>query len=177
LVQTLELAETRLIRRVIKSRVRKPGNRIGYSRELIRPSSPSMSLLTRLKLEKTNAIGFYQRELQNITKEIKQGRTSPEIFKPLPSAFVTFQNPLAAHMACQTVIHTTSSYMTPRTLPVSTKDIVWDNVCIRWWERSVRTVLSNALIVTFSILCVVPVAFAGLLSQVIYLTQAITWLT
>ena len=180
LVQTLEAAETRLIRRVIKSRVRKQGDWKDHGRELIRPPAPSMSLkglLTRLKLEKTDAIGFYRRELQNITEDIEQYRKRPERFKPLPSAFVTFQNPLAAHMACQTVIHTKSGYMTPRTLPISVDDIVWDNVCIGWWERSVRTVLSNALIVTLSILCVVPAAFAGLLSQVIYLTRAITWLS
>ena len=66
--------------------------------------------------------------------------------------------------------------MTPRTLPILVDDIVWDNICIGWWDRSVCTVLSNTLIVTLSILCVVLAAFAGLLSQVIYLTQAISWL-
>lgn len=104
-------------------------------------------------------------------------RKTQSEFPPLRSAFVTFANPLAAHIACQTVIHTSAGYMTPRTMPLSVDDVVWSNTDITWRNRTLRTVLSNALILVTAIACVVPVALAGLLSQIIYITQAVSWLS
>jgi hypothetical protein len=111
-----------------------------------------------------------------VSKEIQIGQETPDKYPQLPSAFVTFENPLAAHMVCQTVIHTSSGYMTPRTMPISVDDVIWDNVCISWWNRSIRLMMSSVLIIVLASLCVIPAAFIGLLSQVIYLTQAVPWL-
>ncbi|CAN9176637.1 unnamed protein product [Alternaria alternata] len=99
-------------------------------------------------------------ELRETGETIDFYRKTRSEFPPLRSAFVTFANPLAAHIACQTVIYTSAGYITPRTMPLT-----------------LRTVLSNALILITAIGCVVPVALAGLLSQIIYITQAVSWLS
>lgn len=67
--------------------------------------------------------------------------------------------------------------MTPRTMPLSVGDVVWSNTDITWRDRTLRTVLSNALILMTAIACVVLVALAGLLSKIIYITQAVSWLS
>jgi hypothetical protein len=67
--------------------------------------------------------------------------------------------------------------MTPRTMPLSVDDVVWSNVNITWRDRTIRTVLSNGLIVVTATACVIPVALAGLLSQIVYITQAVSWLS
>ncbi|KAF1967647.1 DUF221-domain-containing protein [Bimuria novae-zelandiae CBS 107.79] len=178
LARSLESAETRYIRDTVTS-ARKRGGEPNVRRDLIRPPAPSRSLrglLAWLEQEKVDAILYRRRELRRVTEEIELKRSMPEDFLQLPSAFITFEDPLAAHMACQTVIHTNPGYMTPRTLPTSVDDIVWDNVCITWWERNVRTVASNVVIAALAMLCVVPVALIGLLSQIIYLTRALEWL-
>jgi hypothetical protein len=108
--------------------------------------------------------------------EIRLGRTRLKGYPLLTSAFVTFENPIAAHMACQTVIHGSAGYMTPRILPVSIDDVVWDNISVDWWKRCIRTVLGNTAIAVLCVLCVIPVAFAGLLSQIVSITEAIEWL-
>lgn len=178
LARLLESAETRYIREMVVS-ARKRSGKPNTRRDLIRLPAPSRNLrglLVWLKREKVDAIFYYRRELRRLTEEIEQKRSTPEDFLQLPSAFITFEDPLAAHMACQTVLHTNPGYMTPRTLPTSVDDIVWDNVCFTWWERNVRTVASNVVIAALAMLCVVPVALIGLLSQIIYLTRAFKWL-
>jgi hypothetical protein len=130
-----------------------------------------------LRLEKVDTTLVYRQELRKTGEKMEFYRTAREEFPLLRSAFITFANPLAAHMACQTVIHTSSGYMTPRTMPLSVDDVVWSNVNITWRDRVIRTVLSNVLIVATATACVIPVALAGLLSQIIYITQAVSSLS
>jgi hypothetical protein len=130
-----------------------------------------------LKPEKVDTILFYRERLCKAGEKMDSYRAALEGFPLLRSAFITFANPLAAHIACQTVIHTSSGYMTPRTMPLSVDDVVWSNVNITWRDRTIRTVLSNVLIIATATACVIPVALAGLLSQIIYITQAVSWLS
>lgn len=179
LARLLESAETNYIRKAVAS-AKKRGGKPNVYRDLIRPPASSRSLrglLAWFEQEKVDAILYYRSELRRVTEEIELKRSTPGDFLQLPSAFITFEDPLAAHMACQTLIHTNPGYMTPRTLPTSVDDIVWENVCITWWERNVRTVASNVVIAALATLCVVPVALIGLLSQIIYLTRALVWLS
>jgi hypothetical protein len=62
-------------------------------------------------------------------------------------------------------------------MPLSVDDVVWSNVNITWRDRVIRTVLSNVLIVATATACVILVALAGLLSQIIYITQAVSSLS
>jgi hypothetical protein len=179
LARSLEMAETRYIRRTIKADIRKPIIRTDPRKSLIRPSPllRKMQGLLAGFFERAEPISYYRNELRKVTEQVENDRMAPEKFTRLHSAFITFENPLAAHMVCQTVIHTKPGYMTPRTLPISGEDIVWSNVCIPWWSRYIRTVVSNVLIAGVATLCVVPAAFTGLLSQIIYLSQAVPWLS
>ena len=182
LTRSLEAAETALIRRTLKARIRKGDRkpRVVTERERMRipPIGRNLhALLIWLKGEKVDAISFYRTSIHQLNRNIEEIRSHPESIEQLPSAFVTFSSPLAAHMACQTVIHSKAGYMTPRTLPIAPEDVVWDNVSIGWRERTIRTVISNTLIATIALLCVIPVSFAGLLSQIIYLTKAVSWLS
>lgn len=176
LARSLETAETRFIQKNIDQTRRV---RTTIWRDSMKPPISSFSLsgfLTWWSSEKIDTIAYYRRKMQDLNDVIEKYRSKREDFEKLPSAFVTFDNSVAAHMVCQTVIHTKAGYMTPRMLPISVSDIIWDNISLKWWNRSVRSVASNICIVALAMLCVVPVAFAGLLSQIIYLTKAFRWL-
>jgi hypothetical protein len=136
-----------------------------------------LNIFAWLRREKVDTNLFYQEQLRNVGEKIELYHRTREDFPLLRSAFITFANPLAAHIACQTVIHASSGYMTPRTMPLSVDDVVWSNVSIASRDRTIRAVLSNVLVVATATACVVPVALAGLLSQIIYITQAIPWLS
>jgi hypothetical protein len=177
LARLLEKAETHHIRNTIKAGVHRINMRT--PRVFIRPPLPSRDirgLIAWSKSEKVDSIFFYREELRKVSEQVESAQAAPDTFPYLQSAFITFETPLAAHMVCQTVIHTKPGYITPRTLPVSGDDVVWANVCISWWSRTIRTVASNLLIAAAAILCVIPAAFAGLLSQIIYVAQAVEWL-
>jgi hypothetical protein len=179
LTRSLELAETRYLRKAVKAGIQISTMRSNSYKDLIYPPLPSrkvQGLVTWFKLERVDAIPFYRKELQKMSEQLVKSEAAPENSPRLHSAFVTFENPLAAHMVCQTVIHTKSGYMTPRILPISVDDVVWANVCIPWWSRNIRIVASNVLIVGAALLCVIPAAFTGLLSQIIYITEAVKWL-
>jgi hypothetical protein len=179
LARSLEMAETHYIRRTVKASIHKPITKEDPRESFVRPSpfSQKMQSLVAWFVKRDDPIIYYRNELRKVTEKVENDRMAAKKFTRLNSAFVTFENPLAAHMVCQTVIHTKPGYMTPRTLPTSGEDIVWGNVCIPWWSRYIRTVVSNVLIVGAAVLCVVPAALTGLLSQIIYLTQAVEWLS
>jgi hypothetical protein len=180
LARALEAAETSNIRKACRAGVQKRSKKSSFPREPRRTSYQSRKLLNLfawLRLEKVDTTLVYREELRKTGERMDSYRAAPEEFPLLRSAFITFANPLAAHIACQTVIHTSSGYMTPRTMPLSVDDVVWSNVNITWRDRTIRTVLSNVLIVATASACVIPVALTGLLSQIIYITHAVSWLS
>lgn len=180
LTRSLETAETHYIRKVSSADVQGQAVRPHCGRSFTRRPLSSWTIegvLAWLRLETVDTILFYRRELREAIEKVRIEQQRPERYTKLPSAFITFENPLAAHMVCQTVIYTRSGYMTPRTLPISAEDVVWSNVCIPWWSRSIRVVVCNVFILAMAALCVIPVAFAGLLSQIIYITRAVVWLS
>ncbi|KAI1663587.1 PHM7-cyt multi-domain protein [Pyrenophora tritici-repentis] len=180
MARALETAEISNIRKACRAGVRKQAKRSSIFRGPRHSSYQSRNLLylfAWLRLEKVDTTLVYREELRKTGEKMDLYRAALKEFPPLRSAFITFANPLAAHMVCQTVIHTSSGHMTPRTMPLSVDDVVWSNVNITWRDRTIRTVLSNVLIAATAIACVVPVALAGLLSQIIYITQAVSWLS
>jgi hypothetical protein len=178
LSRSLEMAETKYIRRAIETGIYKPAKRSIRFRDRIPLFSlqDTRALAAWLRCEAVDPVPFYREELRKMSQKVKADREILENFPQLHSAFITFKDPIAAHIVCQAVIHTAPGYMTPRVLPVSGDDIVWDNVCIPWWNRNIRVVTSNVLITVVAILCVIPTAFIGLLSQIVYVIQAVEWL-
>ncbi|CAN9245446.1 unnamed protein product [Alternaria alternata] len=180
LAAALEAAETANLRKAFRAGIQKQTRRSSTTktrRSLDCQSWRLLNLLTWLRFEKVDTALLCREELRETGETMDFYRKTRSEFPPLRYAFVTFANPLAAHIACQTVIHTSAGYMTPRTMPLSVDDVVWSNTDITWRDRTLRTVLSNALTLMTAIACVVPVALAGLLSQIIYITQAVSWLS
>ena len=180
LARSLEVEEISKIRKAYRAGVQKRSKKSKLPQRTRHSSYKSRSLLNLfawLEHEKVDTSIVYREKLLKTSEEMESYHAAPEKSPLLQSAFVTFANPLAAHMACQTVIHTSSGYMTPRTIPLSIDDVVWSNVNITWRDRTIRTVLSNTLIMATATACVIPVALAGLLSQVIYITRVVPWLS
>ncbi|KAL6153207.1 hypothetical protein ACJQWK_11673 [Exserohilum turcicum] len=179
LAEALETAETANMRKACRAGVEKRSKWSSFpkvSRRMCYQLRNVMNILTWLGHEKVDTTMFYREELRKTGEKMQAYRTKRDEFPLLRSAFITFSSPIAAQIVCQTVIHTNSGYMTPRTLPLSVDDVIWSNINISWSNRTVRTVLSNVLIGVTATACVVPVALAGLLSQIIYMSQAVSWL-
>lgn len=80
----------------------------------------------------TNQISSYLAQLRNACEQAEILKTTAGNLPLLHSAFVTFNDPVAASMVCQIVIHPKPGFLTPRTLIMTPEDVVWDNVSIPW---------------------------------------------
>ncbi|PWW77382.1 DUF221-domain-containing protein [Tuber magnatum] len=133
---------------------------------------PSLPLIGK----KVDTIYYCRKEVARLNVEIEQDQGAPEKYPLMSSAFVQFNQQVAAHMACQSLSHHIPRHMCPRHIEVSPDDVIWSNMKISWWQRYLRiagiTVATGGLIIGWAF----PVAIVGLVSQIHYLTETIPWL-
>ncbi|KAG0644890.1 hypothetical protein HOY80DRAFT_877887 [Tuber brumale] len=133
---------------------------------------PSLPLIGK----KVDTIYYCRKEVARLNVEIEQDQDAPEKYPLMTSAFVQFNQQVAAHMACQSLSHHIPQHMCPRHIEVSPDDVIWSNMKISWWQRYLRiagiTVATGGLVIGWAF----PVAIVGLVSQIDYLTETIPWL-
>ena len=125
---------------------------------------------------KVDTIDYCRGELAKLNVEIEIEQMEAEKFPLMNSAFIQFNNQVAAHMACQAVSHHSPFQMTPRLVEISPDDVIWDNMSLKWWESYLRTIIVVLAIIGLVIGWAIPVTFTGLLSQVHYLATTFSWL-
>ncbi|CAK7567038.1 MAG: hypothetical protein SEPTF4163_004996 [Sporothrix epigloea] len=125
---------------------------------------------------KVDSIYFYRKELARLNMEIEKDQHEHERFPKMNSAFIQFNNQVAAHMACQSVTHHVPKHMSPRVVEVSPGDVNWDNMAIRWWDEWLRTSIVIGVVFGMTILWAFPVAFTSSLSQIDSLVNKYSWL-
>jgi len=133
---------------------------------------PSLPLIGK----KVDTIDYCRKEVARLNVEIEQDQQEPEKFPPMNSAFIQFNHQVAAHMACQAISHHMPNQMAPRVVEISPRDVVWENLSIKWWESYLRT--GGVIVAIFGLIILwgIPVTFTGLLSQINYLAQQYHWL-
>jgi len=126
--------------------------------------------------KKVDTIHYCRKEIARLNVEIEQDQSEPEKFPLMNSAFIQFNNQVAAHMACQSLNHHLPQQMGPRYLEVNPNDVIWENMRIKWWERYIRITLVTCAVAGLIIGWATPVAFVGAVSQVSYLSQTVPFL-
>ena len=127
--------------------------------------------------KKVDTINYCRQEVARLNLEIEQDQKEPEKFPLMKSAFIQFNHQVAAHMACQAVSHHTPAQMAPRVVEISPDDVIWDNMSITWWESYIRTGAVIVIVCGMVIGWAFPVTFTGLLSQIAYLGDNVSWLS
>lgn len=109
--------------------------------------------------------------------ENASGSDKPEeTYPPLNSAFITFNQQIAAHMAYGSLAHHAPYHMADRYLEVSPQDVIWGNLGLNPYEKRVRLVISYAVTAALIILWAFPVAFVGIISNIQGLCVRESWL-
>ncbi|KAH6671854.1 hypothetical protein B0J14DRAFT_655713 [Halenospora varia] len=133
---------------------------------------PGLPLLNK----KVDTIYWCRKELARLNLEIDMDQKNPERFPLMNSAFIQFNHQVAAHMACQAVTHHVPKHMAPRTVEISPKDVLWDNMSIKWWEAWARTAFVLGIVGGMVILWAIPVAWTSSLAQITSLANKYSWL-
>ncbi|KAF5002217.1 hypothetical protein FGRMN_523 [Fusarium graminum] len=127
--------------------------------------------------KKVDTIYWCRQELARLNLEIEMEQQHPERFPLMNSAFIQFNHQVAAHMACQSVIHHVPRQMAPRMNEISPKDVDWDNMAFTWWQEWLRSGIVFAIVVAMIFLWAIPVAWTAALSQLDNLIRSNEWLS
>lgn len=125
---------------------------------------------------KVDSIYWCRGELARLNLEIEMDQKHPERFPLMNSAFIQFNHQVAAHMACQAITHHVPKQMAPRTVEISPKDVIWDNMSIKWWEAWFRTAVVFGIVAGMVVLWTFPVAWTASLAQIEGLAHKYQWL-
>ncbi|KAH7142373.1 hypothetical protein DER46DRAFT_518156 [Fusarium sp. MPI-SDFR-AT-0072] len=121
--------------------------------------------------EKDETINWCRKELEELNTRIEEQQRHYADLPPANSAFVQFRTQIAAHMACQSVIHHLPEHMSPRSIGFSPDEIIWRNIALSYKAGWVRAVITYAILFLMISLWSLPVAWTGALSQVDQLIQ------
>ncbi|EXL39487.1 hypothetical protein FOCG_17912 [Fusarium oxysporum f. sp. radicis-lycopersici 26381] len=111
------------------------------------------------------------KELEELNIRIEKQQTCYAELPSANSAFVQFRTQMAAHMACQSVIHHLPEHMAPRSIGFSPDEIIWRNIALSYKAGWVRAVITYVILFLMISLWSLPVAWTGALSQVDQLIQ------
>jgi hypothetical protein len=90
------------------------------------------------------------------TKADKDTTVLSHEYPPLNSAFITFNQQIAAHMAKNALNHHEPYRMAGRFAEVAPEDVIWGNLGMNPYEQKVRTVISYAMTAALIILWAIP---------------------
>ncbi|KDQ58424.1 hypothetical protein JAAARDRAFT_667496 [Jaapia argillacea MUCL 33604] len=103
--------------------------------------------------------------------------TEPErTYPPVTSAFVMFNKQIAAHLTKSALLHNEPYKMGEKFVEVAPEDVIWANLGLDPYERSIRKFISWMLTIALIILWAFPVAFVGAVSNVHSLCTTYSWL-
>ncbi|KAG2156714.1 uncharacterized protein EDB93DRAFT_863086 [Suillus bovinus] len=97
-------------------------------------------------------------------------------YPALNSAFITFNQQIAAHLAVNALTHHEPYCMADRYLEVSPSDVIWGNLGLNPYEKRIRLVISYSATAALIIFWAIPVAFVGIISNIEGLCHRESWL-
>lgn len=150
------------------------------SPDLPQKKTSSSSSSSALKTIRVDALGFNLARLTELARVITSlqaegarniaaaagsggGNANPSssssttVLRPEPAAFVTFKTRRSAVLAAAALLHHDASAWHAQPAP-GPREVLWDNLRLRAWERSLRAVFSWTALITFSLSFLVPVA-------------------
>ncbi|KFY49784.1 hypothetical protein V496_09797 [Pseudogymnoascus sp. VKM F-4515 (FW-2607)] len=126
--------------------------------------------------KKVDTIYWCREELARLNVEIEYDQDHSDDLPRTNSAFIQFNQQIAAHMAVQAVSHHTPNHMAKRIIEVSPTDIIWDNMSMKWWESWLRTGITFAVAACMCLLWAIPVSATALLGNIPDLIKKYHWL-
>lgn len=183
----LETAETKLIRRANKERMKalKKGESSSDTCLDCESSNPAGSHKVQRPTHRVNWFGkkvdsihWYRSELTRIAEEVadlQQKHQNGEA-KQLSAMFIEFNSQSDAQIALQTLSHHRPFHMTPRFIGISPREVVWEALNLSWWQRIIRRFAVQGGLAALVIFWSFPAAIVGTISNITYLCNIVPFL-
>ncbi|KAI8643292.1 hypothetical protein BD408DRAFT_451253 [Parasitella parasitica] len=144
----------------------------------IRPTHRESSLPIPLPCfgHKVDTINFYHNQIKELNETITEKQSEAHNLQQCNSAFIEFNQQIAAHMAAQSLMHKKAMQMAPRTIGISPSDVIWENMNIRSFERMMRRFLSISATSAIIIFWAAPVIFVQAVANLKTLSEALPFL-
>jgi len=126
--------------------------------------------------KKVDSIKYYQDQIEELNQRIHDQQHKHDGYKPVNSAFIEFNQQIAAHMASQSLAHHKVMAMNPRHIEIAPEDIEWSNMNIDPWFRMARQFISYCCSGAIIIFWAIPVAFVSSISNLDTLAQVLPFL-
>ncbi|MBW0463935.1 hypothetical protein O181_003650 [Austropuccinia psidii MF-1] len=127
--------------------------------------------------KKVDTIDWCKDEIIRLTDQLKQARRQLQNHPPHNSAFIEFNERLAAQIFSQIVLYQKPLRMAKRSIDVAPEDVIWDNLNINPYDERIRNMISWVFTIALVILWSFPVAFIGSLSNISSLCTTVKWLS
>ena len=85
-----------------------------------------------------------------------KGNGQESRYRPMNSAFITFNRQIAAHLAAQALLHHKPYAMSNKYTEVNPADVIWSNLCMNPYEQKVRIALSYCATAVLIIIWAIP---------------------
>lgn len=126
--------------------------------------------------EKVDTIRWAEEEIQMLNSQLEEKRKDLSAYPPRSSAFILFNDQIAAHMFAQCLAHDLPLRMGGRFINVSPNDIIWLNTNVNPFFARVRSIASIAATSAIIIFWSPITAFTTSISNVSNLCVTVTWL-
>jgi len=117
---------------------------IDWAKEEIERTNEELASMQKVLAKEVNSMTrsshMFNMSLPEMAKELEK-----QTYPPLNSAFILFNNQMAAHIAAQLLTHHEPYRMTKKYIDVSPEDVVWDNLSMNPYEAQVRTLISYGI--------------------------------
>lgn len=118
--------------------------------------------------QKVDTIDWCKAEILKKDAILKEGREqlahdsriagpgTEEVYPPLNSAFILFNQQIAAHLAANSLLHHQPYMMTGRYTEVAPADVIWGNLSMNPYEAKIRVAISYAMTAALIIFWAIP---------------------
>ena len=106
-------------------------------------------VLAKEVISMTKSSRLFNMSLREMVQELEK-----QTYPPLNSAFILFNNQMAAHMAALLLTHHEPYRMSQKYIDVAPEDVVWNNLSMNPYEARVRTLISYGF--TAALVCSLP---------------------
>ncbi|KAI7245991.1 DUF221-domain-containing protein [Hortaea werneckii] len=185
----LEGAEMKLIGNYVKKQIKANKKNRGDSEDGrlreqesgsfdIAPKERPTHKLKPLIGKKVDTIDWSRGELHRLIPEVarEQAEKRDPKSNKLAAVFIEFDTIRDAQAAYQQVAHQTPFHMTPRDFGMPPEQVIWGNLNQPWWQRKMWSAFGTAFATFLCIFWTIPIAFAGIITNINYITDKVPFL-